>query len=107
LVNYELNYKLLASIPEPLEDEIYRCLGYKVEIISNINLLIQIKRFVLTSAVEHAQRSKVEKMPVKEAAEHAMGEDEDNKVAQFAVEKAEEESGKGGLKGAPYKKFPS
>ena len=33
VVNYELNYKLLASIPEPLEDEIYRELGYEVETI--------------------------------------------------------------------------
>ena len=83
--------KLLASIPEPLEDEIYRDLGYKVETISTKNLLTQIKRIDVTWALEHAQWSELEKMLVKEVAEHAMGEDE---VAQFADEDAEEEPGK-------------
>ena len=107
VVHYELNYKLLASIPEPLEDEIYRDLGYKVETISTKNLLTQIKRIDVTWALEHAQWSELEKMLVKEVAEHAKGEDEDNKVAQFAVENAEEEPGKRGTQEGGPMKFPS
>ena len=71
------------------------------------NLLKLIKRIVVTWAVEHAQRSEVEKMPVKELAERAMGEDVDKKVAQFAVENAEEEPGKRGTQEGGPMKFPS
>ena len=106
MVNYELNYKLLASIPETLEDKIYRDLRYKVETISTMNLLNQIKRVVVTRAVEHAQRAEVEKMPVKEVGKYAMGEDEEEEVTKVAVEDANKESDKGGLKVASYKKFP-
>jgi hypothetical protein len=102
VVNYQLNYMLLASIPESLEDEIYKGLGYKVETISTIDLLKQIKRVVVTWAVEHAQRSEVEKMPVKEVAEYTMGEAEDKEIVQIAVE----DSGTGGQKGGTIEKIP-
>ena len=106
VVNYELNYKLLASIPETLEDKIYRDLRYKVETISTMNLLNQIKRVVVTRAVEHAQRAEVEKMPVKEVGKYAMGEDEEEEVTKVAVEDANKESDKGGLKGGIIQEIP-
>ena len=68
VINYQLNYQLLDSIPGLLEDEIYKDLGYRVETISNINLLKQIKRVIVTWAIENAQQ----KLPVKVVAEHAM-----------------------------------
>ena len=58
-LNYELNYQLLAYLPNQLEDMIYKALGCKVEVTSTATLLMQIKRIIVMEAVEHAQQSAV------------------------------------------------
>ena len=75
-LNYLLNYELLASVPEHMEDAIYKAMPLKEEqTISTATLLMEIKKITVREAVEHAQQSMVQTSatePVQHTVEEAL-----------------------------------